>query len=91
MKYKIEEMKDIISIVKIISVSLTDEEEDSASEPVLEPGIYCFDSLGQCWKMKGDVTELLALADMKDPVRRQERNEARERWRGKKKKRREDA
>lgn len=91
MRYKIEEMKDIISIAKIVTVSETEEESDSGAEPALEPGVYCFDSLGQVWKLKSDVTELFALFDMKDPLRQKERTDARERWHGKKRKRKEDA
>lgn len=96
-RYVIEDMKDIISVSKVVKIVDDDQSDDDlGEEDGLDLGTYCQDSLGRVWQLKADVTELFTMFDMADPVRTRERHEARERLaaknrEGKKKRKREDA
>jgi hypothetical protein len=89
MKYVLLPMPDIITIGKMVKV--LDEDSDADAEG-LQPGVYAFDSIGQCWQLKSDVTELFAMFDLKDGQLQKDRVEARTRFKDKlKKRRRKDA
>lgn len=95
-RYIVEPMDDIITLSKIIVVKNDDADDDNMTdEGGLDPGKYAFDSLGQFWVRQEGITEVIALFDLDDKVRQQERNESRARYQKKKterkKRKREDA